>query len=81
MENESLILDLLEWIGAKPRSYGDVMTAWGTACPRLTIWEDAQDAGYLCVRDRRVAVTAAGLEFLRSRGRPGFVAGQRADVA
>ena len=67
MENESLILDLLEWIGTSPRPYVIVMKAWRTSCPRFTIWEDALDAGYVIVSNREVGVTDAGLEFLRAR--------------
>ena len=40
-----LILDFLAWLEAAPRSYTEVMDAWRTSCPRLTIWEDAVDAG------------------------------------
>jgi len=67
MENESLILDFLQWLGVTPRSYPDVMAAWRTSCPRLTIWEDALDAGYVMIRKQQVCVTADGLRFLRSR--------------
>jgi hypothetical protein len=67
MENESLILDLLEWIGTSPRPYVVVMQAWRTSCPRFTIWEDALDAGYVNVCNREVGVTDAGVEFLRAR--------------
>jgi hypothetical protein len=67
MEHESLVLDLLEWIAKVPRSYADTMSAWRTSCPRLTVWEDAMDSGFLAVRDRMVRVTAEGLEFLRAR--------------
>ena len=45
MDNEALLLDLLEWLDTEPRTYDEVMTAWRSTCPRLTIWEDAQDAG------------------------------------
>lgn len=44
MENKSLVLDMLQWINEQPRPYADVMDAWRTSCPRLTIWEDAVDA-------------------------------------
>jgi hypothetical protein len=37
----SLTLDLLSWIGSRPRSYAETMDAWRSSCPRLTIWEDA----------------------------------------
>ncbi len=36
-----LVLDLLEWLDARPRLYAEVMEAWRTSCPRLTVWEDA----------------------------------------
>ena len=43
--NQALIRDLVEWLAAGPRDYDDVMAAWRTSCPRLTIWEDACDLG------------------------------------
>jgi hypothetical protein len=62
--NPALILDLLRWLAAEPRTYAETMEAWRTSCPRLTIWEDAVDAGYLVRRASdgviRVEVTAAG---------------------
>ena len=42
---EPLILDLVEWIAAGPRTYDEVMAAWRTSCPRLPVWEDAVDRG------------------------------------
>ena len=41
-----LILDFLEWVAARPRPYAEVMDAWRTSCPRLTVWEDADMANY-----------------------------------
>ena len=70
MENRSLILDLVEWVNKKPRTYAQVMDAWRTSCPRLTIWEDAVDRGYV-VRisgvksTAMVEVTQAGRKFLQ----------------
>lgn len=74
MENEALILDLLAWIAAEPRAYDDVMDAWKTSCPRLTVWEDTVDARYVKVSFageglRQVAITGAGEDFLRRNGR------------
>jgi hypothetical protein len=40
-----LTLDFLASLSAGPQPYADVMDAWRTSCPRLTIWEDAIDAG------------------------------------
>ena len=68
MENEALILDFLEWVSVMPRTYRDVMDAWRTTCPRLTIWEDSLDAGFVRIEHDRIAVTAAGRALLERRG-------------
>ena len=68
-----LTTDLLAWLAAGPRPYGEVMEAWRTSCPRLTIWEDALDGG-LVVRTRAgaeramVELTDRGRAFLADRG-------------
>jgi len=69
-----LILDFLEWTAARPRSYADAMDIWRTSCPRLTVWEDAVDRGWVVPRrgvDREllVALTPAGAAFLAASGR------------
>ena len=71
---DPLVLDLVEWIAKGPRAYGDVMDAWRTSCPRLTVWEDAVDLGY--VERRRtdgpgveVVVTVKGRAFLERHHR------------
>ncbi|CAN5277118.1 hypothetical protein BH11PSE4_BH11PSE4_16730 [soil metagenome] len=66
---DPLILDLLEWISREPRSYADVLEAWRTSCPRLTVWEDCVDRGYaarqpVVGRETMVALTQAGHAFL-----------------
>lgn len=38
---EALRRQMLEWIAARPRAYGEIMETWRTSCPRLSIWEDA----------------------------------------
>lgn len=67
---DSLILDLLEWVGPKPRPYGEVMEAWRTSCPRLPVWEDAVERGFIerhhqPGRGAVVVVSARGLEYLQ----------------
>jgi D-3-phosphoglycerate dehydrogenase len=67
---ESLILDLLEWIGPNPRPYAEVLEAWRTSCPRLPVWEEASDRGFVVRhhapgRGVLVSVSAAGAEHLR----------------
>ena len=69
MENRDLVLDLVEWVGERPRAYQDVMDAWRSSCPRLTIWEDTLDAGLVEMRSGSVVVTARGLDFLQANGR------------
>ena len=32
---ESLILDLLEWLEKRDRTYEEAMDAWRTSCPKL----------------------------------------------
>lgn len=44
---EALVLDLLEWIGPRPRPYAEVMEAWRTSCPRLPVWEEVNARGYV----------------------------------
>lgn len=61
-----LILDFLEWLEAEPRSYADVMEAWRTSCPRLTVWEDSHDRGL--ITRRYIAGIGSGVE-ITPRGR------------
>ena len=68
---EPLLLDLVEWVAARPRSYRETMEAWRTSCPRLTIWEDAINGHFVERRDESVVVTGEGLRLLRANGRPG----------
>lgn len=44
-----LLLQMLAWIAARPRSYAETMEAWRTSCPRLSIWEDAVGTGLVCL--------------------------------
>jgi len=70
-----LILDLLEWMGPGPRPYAEVLEAWRTSCPRLPVWEEANDRGFIA-RHRApggggvVSVSAAGAEHLRKHRYP-----------
>jgi hypothetical protein len=41
------MIQFLEWVQAAPRTYADVMAAWRTSCPRLSIWEDALLGGLI----------------------------------
>jgi hypothetical protein len=69
---DALVLDLVEWIAREPRPYAQVIATWRTSCPRLTIWEDAVDLGYVTRgHDAMVVVTEQGRKLLRAHGRPG----------
>jgi hypothetical protein len=68
---DPLVRDLVEWVAREPRHYGDVIDAWRTSCPRLTVWEDAMDRGLvertvLPGRGVFIIATAAGQDFLRA---------------
>jgi hypothetical protein len=68
---ESLLLDLLEWIGPNPRPYAEVLESWRTSCPRLPVWEAAGDRGFVSRRrvpgrGTLVSVSAAGANHLRA---------------
>jgi hypothetical protein len=72
---EPLILDLLEWIGRRPRAYAEVIDAWRTSCPRLPVWEEVNERGFI---ERRhvegvgafVSVTQSGRAFLQAHRPP-----------
>jgi D-3-phosphoglycerate dehydrogenase len=71
---QTLIVDLLEWVGPTPRPYGEVQEVWRTSCPKLPVWEDALDGGFLDItfesgRGRLVALSASGRALLRSHDR------------
>ena len=65
----ALILDLVEWVDKRPRPYEEVIDAWRTSCPRLPVWEDAIDDGYLARThdasgEPMICVTTAGRRLL-----------------
>jgi len=72
---DTLVLDLLEWIGPRPRPYAEVLEAWRTSCPRLPVWETAEERGFINRQPAplggaaRIAVSAAGAEYLRRHRR------------
>jgi len=71
---DALILDLLEWIGAESRPYPEVIEAWRTSCPRLPVWEEANERSFLEHRHEPgrgtyVSVSALGRDHLRAARR------------
>ena len=66
---DALILDLLEWIGKGARPYAEVIEVWRTSCPRLPVWEEANERGFIdhhhdSVKGRTVCVSARGFRHL-----------------
>jgi len=68
---ENLILDLVEWVGRKERTYPETIDAWRTSCPGLPVWEDATERGLVetfSLSGRLlVRATTAGLAFLKEK--------------
>jgi len=62
----TLTLDFLTWLSARPRTYAETMDAWRSSCPRLSIWEDALHDGLITIdgsgdgRPSTVALTPRG---------------------
>lgn len=70
---EALILDLLDWLTLRHRTYEEVMDAWRTSCPRLPVWEDANDRGLIAQENVNgnciVRVTPVGIALLEKHDR------------
>ena len=71
---DPLVLDFVEWVAREPRAYAEVISTWKTSCPRLTIWEDAAERGYVARETIAclglvIAVTENGEMLLRANGR------------
>ena len=68
---ENLILDLIEWVARRERTYKETMDAWRTSCPRLTVWEDTTEQGLvettLSNGHSIVRPTSAGLALLQTK--------------
>ncbi|RIK46656.1 MAG: hypothetical protein DCC58_02510 [Chloroflexi bacterium] len=73
----ALVLDLLAWVAREPRTYSETLEAWRTSCPRLPVWEEAVERGFVCVvcepglpmRATPVSLTPDGHALLRVAGR------------
>ena len=69
---ESLVFDLVEWVAKEPRGYAEMLDAWRTSCPRLTVWEDAIERKLVMRKPVAgqgtvVVVTDAGRRYLNAR--------------
>jgi len=70
---DTLIRDLLEWLARRDSSHEEIMGAWRTSCPRLSVREQANDRGPLesveADGTSGIRVSAAGHALLE-RNRP-----------
>jgi hypothetical protein len=68
---ENLILDLIDWVERRERTYQETLDAWRTSCPRLPVWEDATERGLVEAASANgrsiVRATSAGLAFLNEK--------------
>jgi hypothetical protein len=58
--SDLLLIQFLRWVTERPRTYADVMEAWRTSCPRLSVWEDAQAEGLVETSGETVLLTPRG---------------------
>jgi hypothetical protein len=71
--SDMLMRQFLAWLEERPRSYAEVMDAWRTSCPRLSIWEDANIEGLV-----RLAAGERTMVTLTERGRAMLAGSSRA---
>ena len=80
---DPLVFDLVQWVAREPRTYAEVIDAWKTSCPRLTVWEDAIDQGFITrknigARGTIVVITGAGRALLERAASSTNAAGEDA---
>ena len=69
--HHALLIQFLTWVADRPRSRGDVMEAWRSTCPRLTVWEDAVIDGLVQIDPTsQVTVTERGRALLERSVQP-----------
>jgi len=54
------MIDFLQWLAERPRTYAETIEVWKSSCPRLMHWEDAIADGLVRVQSGRVYLTDAG---------------------
>jgi hypothetical protein len=62
-----LTVQFLGWLADRPRTYADVMAAWRSTCPRISVWEDClidDLVRYEGGRSRTVTLTPQGRAIL-----------------
>jgi len=81
---ENLILDLVEWVARRERTYQETLDAWRTSCPRFPVWEEAIDRGLVEPASAKgrwlIRATPVGLAHLKEK-RPRAHEDLNADVS
>ena len=66
---EMLISQLLEWLDLRERTRHEVIEVWHTSCPRLAVWEEANQRGLVTHAASNgievIRLTSAGAAVLR----------------
>ncbi|WP_395403328.1 hypothetical protein ACHMW6_32445 [Pseudoduganella sp. UC29_106] len=76
---DTLVLDLLEWLGSEGKPYAEVMEVWRTSCPRMPVWEEANSRGLVQRTHTPGAGTLVTLSPAGRRFLDGASAARRAD--
>jgi hypothetical protein len=70
-----LMIEFLDWISSRRRTYSETMEAWQSHCPRMTIWENALMDQLIQVEksdtnhDPPVILTVRGMALLTGDGK------------
>ena len=79
-ETHALVLDLVEWVARRQRPYAEVMEAWRSARPRVSVFEEAVHQSLIVCTHQKgsgwiVRATPLGRNLLKKEGRlPAIVA-------
>ena len=68
------MIQFLSWLARQPRTHTDVLDAWQSSCPRLSVWEDAVIDGFARHAgdtERHVVLTPLGHAVLDAETRRG----------
>ena len=58
------VLELLDWVESRPRTYSEAMESWTSNCPRHPAWDDALSDGLIQVVEGEVRLTPLGSQRL-----------------
>jgi hypothetical protein len=74
-EARFLMVQFLEWVEARPRTYKETRAAWSSTCPLNCAWEDAlTEELIVCRGNGSVTLTAAGRARLAAANQPAATA-------